>query len=236
MFYLIPLSIGIVLLGVFLYFRVKEKRVHALMLKGLTSLMFIATALVAWLTSKNSTSYYGLFVIAGLFFGLLGDVFLDLKYIVLPKEKMYTILGFCAFGIGHIFFTTGLFLHFFDFTRSVLFIIIPVIVAALFVVISLLMEVFSKIRYKDMKPFVIGYGLILFFTVAMYFSAAIQGSWQVVPVVIMAVGLVLFALSDLILNNTYFAPGFNTPGFVISNHIFYYVAQFTIAVSLFFLF
>ena len=36
-------------------------------------------------------------------------------------------------------------------------------------------------------------------------------------------------------NNTYFAPGFTSPGFIISNHILYYAAQFLIAVSLFYL-
>ena len=54
MFYwLIPLILGIVLLSVFLVFRVKEKRVTAVIIKGLVSLMFMATAIVAWQTSNN---------------------------------------------------------------------------------------------------------------------------------------------------------------------------------------
>ena len=70
MFYwLIPLIIGILLLGVFLYFRVKEKRLIAVIIKGCVSLMFIATALVAWLTSKNPNHMFGLFVVIALVFG-----------------------------------------------------------------------------------------------------------------------------------------------------------------------
>ena len=236
MFYwLIPLIIGVVLLGVFLFFRVKEKRTIAVVLKGCTSLMFIATAVVAWLTSKNPNSTFGIFVLIGLFFGLLGDVFLDLKYIVLKKEHLFTVLGFLAFATGHIFFTTGLFIHFFDFNVHFLYLLIPGLVTVLLVVITLLMEKFTAIRYKDMKPYVILYGFILFFTVTIYLSACIQTGWTIKTLDIMFGGFVAFALSDLILNNTYFASGFNTPAFIISNHVLYYAAQFAIAVALFYL-
>ena len=235
MFYwLIPLILGIVLLSVFLVFRVKEKRVTAVIIKGLVSLMFMATAIVAWQTSNNPQSTFGIYVLIAMFFGLLGDVFLDLKYIVLQKEILYTILGFCAFGIGHIFFTIGLFTHFFSFTSSALYIVIPIIITLVLLAITLLMEVFTKIRYQKMKPFVIAYGLCLFFTVSIYGSAMIQNGCNT-QFILLAVGFVSFMLSDLILNNTYFAPGFTSPGFIISNHILYYAAQFLIAVSLFYL-
>ena len=236
MFYwLIPLIIGVVLLATFLFFRVKEKRVTAVIFKGLTSMMFIATALVSWLTSKNPQSIFGIFVILGLFFGLLGDVFLDIKYINTTKETLWTSLGFCAFGVGHIFFITGLFSCFFNFSLNVLYIIIPIIIALALTTLSLLMEKFTPIKYNNMKPFVIVYGFLLFFVTAIYFSATIQSGWQNMTLLIFSMGLVMFSLSDLILNNTYFAPGFNTPSFVISNHIIYYIAQFAIAASLMFL-
>ena len=234
-YWLIPLVIGFLLLGVFLFFRVKEKRVIAVVFKGLTSLMFIATALVAWLTSQNPNTTFGVFVVLGLFFGLLGDVFLDLKFIVLDKEDLYTMLGFIAFAIGHIFFISGMFVHFFDFTKNVLYLIIPIIISLVLMLATLLMEKFTEIRYGKMKPFVIVYGFILFFVTSIYFSAAIQSGWQTLTLIIMSFSFVSFALSDMILNNTYFASGFNTPAFVISNHILYYLAQFAIACSLFFL-
>ena len=235
MFYLIPLCIGFALLCVFLVFRVMQRRVIAAIFKGLTSLMFILTALVAFLVSKSPNVLFASLVLVGLFFGLLGDVFLDLKYIILSKEIMYTIMGFVSFGIGHIFFLTGLFTTFYNYDSSVWYILVPVIITLVLVVVTLLMEKFSKIRYQKMKPFVIIYGFILFLTVTMYMSVAIQSRWQITTVWVMAISLILFALSDLILNNTYFAPGFNTPAFIISNHIFYYVAQFGIAISLLFL-
>lgn len=235
MFWLIPLCLGFALLCAFLVFRVIQRRVIAVIFKGLVSLMFILTAFTAYLVSKSPNMLFATLILLGLFFGLLGDIFLDLKYIILSKEMTYTILGFIAFGIGHIFFLTGLFVNFYDYTSSVWYILIPVIITLVLVVVTLLMEKFSKIRYQKMKPFVIIYGFILFLTVTMYMSVAIQSRWQVTTVWVMAISLILFALSDLILNNTYFAPGFNTPVFIITNHVFYYLAQFGIAMSLLFL-
>ena len=235
MFWLIPLITGFVLLGVFLYFRVKEKRVTAVVIKGFVSLMFIVTALVAWLTSKNPDNIFAVFILFGLFFGLLGDILLDIKYIDLNRELLFTRLGFIAFAVGHIFYVTGLFVYLFNFDANVLYIIIPILVALLLMAITLLMEKFTKVRYERMKIFVIFYAFILFFTTAIYMSAAIQSGWNSTTVIIIAFALIAFALSDLILNNTYFAPGFSSPAFIISNHIFYYVAQFAIALSLFFL-
>lgn len=235
LYWIIPLAIGATLLWFFLFFRVKEKRVTATVFKGLVSLMFIATAIVSWQTSQNPHNMFGLFVVIGLIFGLFGDVFLDLKFVSAKKETLFTVLGFVAFGVGHIFFFSGLFTYFFDFSLSPLYIIVPVLISIVLTVVSLLMEKFTPIRYKKMKPCVIVYGFLLFFVTSIYFSGAIQGGFQNVTVITMAFGFVLFALSDLILNNTYFAPNCNTPVFVISNHIIYYIAQFVIAISLFYL-
>ena len=235
MYWLIPLIIGLVLLAVFLVFRVKEKRVVAVVIKGFVSLMFIATALVAWLTSANPNSSFGIFVLMGLSFGLLGDVFLDIKFITKQYELMFTILGFFAFAFGHICYASGLLIHFFDFTRNVFYIIVPVISGLALMILTLLMEKFTAVRYENMKPYVCIYGFALFFTVSIFLSAAIQNGWQVTTVNIMFFALISFALSDLILNNTYFAPGFSGPAFIISNHVLYYVGQFAIAVSLFYL-
>ena len=234
LFWLIPLIIGIVLLGIFLYFRVKEKRVIAVIIKGFVSLMFIATALIAWLTGSNPHSTFGIFVLCGLFFGLLGDVFLDLKYIA-KNELLFTILGFFAFAFGHVCYVSGLFIHFFDFNANVLYIIIPSAIAALLTVITLLMEKFMPVRYGKMRPFVVMYGICLFFATAIYWSATIQFRFNVLTLLMMSIGLILFMASDLILNNTYFSKGFNGPVYIVTNHVLYYAAQFLIAVSLFFL-
>ena len=234
-FWLIPFCVGLILVGVFLFYRVKEKRFIAVIFKGYASLMFIATAIVAYLTSSNPGSTFGLFVIISLSFGLLGDVFLDLKFMDKKREDLFTSLGFISFGIGHILFIGGLFVNFFDFSANALYLIIPVIVTLILVGVVILMEKVSSIRYGKMKPFVIVYGFILFAAVTLFMSTSIQSGWKIQTVWIMAIALILFALSDLILNNTYFAPNCMGPAYIISNHVIYYIAQFTIAISLFFL-
>lgn len=235
LYWIIPLAIGAALLWFFLFFRVKEKRVIAVIFKGLVSLMFIATAIVAWQTSAHPQNLFGLFVILALFCGLLGDIFLDLKYVIKEKENLYTVLGFVAFGVGHIFSITGVLTYFFNFSLSPLYIIIPILISIALVAVSLLMEKFTPIKYKKMKPCVILYGFLLFLVASLYFSTSIQGGFNNITIISIAFGYVLFALSDLILNNTYFAPNCNTPIYVISNHLIYYIAQFSIAISLFYL-
>ena len=235
LYWIIPLAIGAALLWFFLFFRVKEKRVTAVIFKGLVSLMFIATAIVAWQTSTHPQNLFGLFIILALFCGLLGDIFLDLKFVIKEKEDLYTVLGFVAFGVGHVFSITGVLTYFFNFSLSPLYIIIPILISIVLVVVSLLMEKFTPIKYKKMKPCVILYGFLLFLVASLYFSTSIQSGFHNITIISIAFGYVLFALSDLILNNTYFAPNCNTPMYVISNHVIYYIAQFSIAISLFYL-
>ena len=236
MFYwLIPLSIGIVLLAVFLYFRVKEQRVTAVIIKGFVSLMFIVTAIVAWLTSSNPQSIFPIFVLIALFFGLLGDILLDIKYITTTRELLFTRLGFIAFGVGHIFYITGLLVCFYNFSSSVLYFIIPITIGLALMGVTLALEKVGPLRYGNMRLFVAVYSFLLFLVTSIYMSVAIQSGWATRTVWIMAIAMLSFALSDLILNNTYFASGFNKPIFVIVNHVTYYIAQFAIALSLFFL-
>lgn len=197
--------------------------------------MFIVTALVAWLSSNNPQNTFGIFILVGLCFGLFGDVFLDLKFIVKEHELLFTILGFFAFAFGHISYISGLFLNYFSFTAHVLYVIIPLIVTLVLVLFTSFMDKFSNINYQKMKPYVAIYGFFLFFVTSIYLSAAIQNGWQNMTVDLMFASFILFAASDLVLNNTYFAPGFNKPIFIIINHVLYYLAQFLIAVSLFFL-
>lgn len=234
-YWLIPLIIGIVFLTIFLVERVREKRVIAVIFKGLTSLMFITTGIVAWKLSNRPDNMFGLFIVLGLCFGLLGDVFLDIKFITKEYENLFTRLGFIAFGVGHIFYITGLFTKYYYGDIHVLYIIIPAIIASALAVFSLMMEKFMPIKYGEMKPFIPSYGVLLFFVTAIYMSFAIFYKWNLVNINLMAISFILFALSDLILNNTYFSEGFDKPIHIIANHVLYYIAQFMIAVSLFFL-
>lgn len=236
-YWIIPLSLGVVFLILFLIERVKENRLIALIFKGLTSLMFILTGLLAWIFADKH-NYFGLFVTIGLVFGLFGDIFLDIKFMSEKHDTLFTRLGFISFGIGHLFFITGLISTFTKeniIINQPIYIIVPAALSLVFTLLALLLEKFTNIKYGNMKAFAIGYGLVLFFVMNLYWGYVAFLKFKVLTLILMAVGFILFTLSDMILNNTYFAKGCNTPKYIISNHICYYAAQFLIAASLFFI-
>ena len=66
-------------------------------------------------------------------------------------------------------------------------------------------------------------------------SLTILSGFQAVSLILLMVGGILFALSDLILNMTYFGEGHEKPFDIITNTVTYYIAQNLIALSIFFL-
>lgn len=102
------LVIGILAIVVFLVLRVKRGGIAALYAKAVASLCFIATAVAA--TNENRSFLgFGSFMTIGLVCGLLGDVWLDLKWIYLQDKDSYLYSGFIFFLLGHICFITAVF-------------------------------------------------------------------------------------------------------------------------------
>ena len=71
--------------------------------------------------------------------------------------------------------------------------------------------------------------------VATAFSVWMMTGFNNKGLMLIFIGGVLFAVSDLILNMTYFAEGHEKPFDIISNSITYYAAQFLIALAILFL-
>ncbi|MCL2023047.1 MAG: lysoplasmalogenase [Oscillospiraceae bacterium] len=245
--------------------RVKGNMRAALLLKTTLSVMFILYALYGVLRLATSTSFasmtsfnafinfesltFGLFVVAGLVFGLLGDIWLDLKDIHLKSKEHYMFCGFNSFLIGHLFFMSGLFIAFSGTWKSVLLAIACGAVVAFFIFLT---EKPMKLDYGKFRFISIVYAFILATAVAFpiilalpAFSPAEFGGAVVeifgttlrkVPL-IFGLGMVSFILSDLFLSNIYFRTDGKTPPPTMfwCNYIFYYGAQFTLACSLYFL-
>lgn len=223
------LIIGILATAVFLVLRVKRGGIAALYAKAVASLGFIATAVAA--TYENSLFLdFGFLMCFGLVFGLLGDVWLDLKWIYLQDKDSYLYSGFIFFLLGHICFVTAVFKVGPYTTASVI-----VAFAAAFVIalVSLLMEKPLKMRYGKFKWIVFLYSFTLALTMTMAMTMAyitgFEDMWTV-----MSVGGLLFLLSDLVLSGMYFGEGKNTPFNVILNHTLYYAAQFIMAATILF--
>ena len=234
--YPLLLLAGAVALAFYIREKIRAYSVTALLLKALVSALFIAVGVYgAWRSAlAGKLPPLSPFVLLGLLCGLLGDVWLDLKYVFPEKDRPFTLAGFLSFGLGHVLFITGMLLSWWPSERP-LFAILPLILGAALGFGNALMEKPMKLDYGDLKPVVIAYGALLFSTVLTAGSLALCKGWQVTALNLLFVGGVLFAVSDLILSGTYFGVGKERPVDLALNYLSYYPAQFLIASSLLFL-
>jgi len=226
------MSLGAVALTLFLCEKIRKYSVKATMIKSIASLLFITLSVYTFYKSNFNT--FGIFVIVAQVFGLLGDIWLDFKYVFREQEKSFTYAGFIVFGIGHILYVGGM-------TSTFMGegwwwnLLIALGVGFLAGVAVLLMEKPLKMTYGNYKWIVFLYSVFLFMTVGTSFLVALSQLFQNVGFNLLFIGAVSFALSDLILCGTYFAEGKERPFDIISNAITYFGAQYLIAFSLFFI-
>ena len=223
-----------------LAFYIREKirgyTVNAVLIKSLVSFLFLAVAVCgAWhAAARGKASLLCPLVILGLLAGLLGDIWLDLKFVFPGKDRPFTLAGFFCFGVGHVLYITGLLASFFP-EGQPLFLLIPALLALLAAAANLLLEKPMHLRFGSLRPTVIVYSLLLFSTVFLSGSLALAKDWRCLPLNLFFAGSVLFALSDLILSGTYFGEGKERPVDLALNYLTYYPAQFLIALSLYYL-
>ena len=229
---IILIVLGAIALTFYLIEKCKNYSLKGVLIKTVVSFLFIATALAG--AFQNKGHELNLFVIAGLIMGLLGDIFLDLKYVYPKDDKPYTYAGFIVFGVGHILFIIGMMLQFFQ-KGNILYFLIPLGGALIFAIINLFLAKPLKLDFKNYKIIVIIYAFILAMNPFTALMLCIYTSWSVPTLIMLFVGGILFAVSDLVLSKTYFGKGHEKPIDFILNYLTYYGAQFVIAFSLFFL-
>lgn len=233
--YLVFLVLGIFFQTLFLKERVRGCSVKAMLLKTATSVMFLAAAVLAAYANPISGAHRSLpwFVIGGLFFGLLGDIWLDLKFVYPKDDTVYTYAGFTVFGIGHVLYISGMLLNYAVFLQPA-YVAVPLALGLLIGILNGMAGGIMALEYGKFKPVVMAYGAILFMMTLLAGSFAWQEGLHNCTLNLLFVGGVLFLISDLILSGTYFGHGKDRPVDIITNHIFYYAAQFVIAASLLF--
>lgn len=227
--YVLTLVLGAAALCFFLKLRTKKSSAKAAVAKSCVSVFFI----LSWLVAAYFTglSAFAAFIGGGLLFGLLGDIWLDLKFCYDADNDFYTKMGFLSFGIGHVFYCAAVIFGTVGGFKPVS--ILPAcgvaLVAALVVFFG---EKVMKLHYGAFKMISTVYGGVLFFMAAFaFFAALFTGLHENIHLVVMAVGGVFFIISDLILSGTYFGEGKNRPVDIVTNHVTYYIAQFIIAGS-----
>ncbi len=236
MLYPLLLIAGAVALAFYIREKTRAYTVKAVLLKALVSVLFLSVGLYgAWRSAASGKAPpLAPLVLLGLICGLLGDVWLDLKYVFPEQKRPFTLAGFCSFGIGHVLFIAGLLLSYFPSGRP-LFAVLPLVIGLLLGVGNVFLEKPMKLRYGELKPVVVIYGALLFSTLLCAGSLALAHAWQERALNLFFLGAVLFAASDLILSGTYFGEGKERPVDLALNYLTYYPAQFLIASSLLFL-
>ena len=236
MLHALLLVCGAVLLFVYIREKIRAYSVRAVLLKSVVSMLFIMVGVYGtWLSaSKGSASLLCPFVVLGLLCGLLGDVWLDLKYVFPEKDEPFTYAGFCVFGVGHILYIIGMLLTCYP-TGKPMTLIVPVLLALVLSIGNAVLEKPMKLIYGKFKPVVITYGVILFAMVLISGRLALYYRWEETPLNLLFIGGVFFAISDLILSGTYFGTGRERPIDLALNYITYYTGQFLIASALVFI-
>lgn len=227
--YILVLICGVVALSLFLKMRVKAATAKACAMKAATSIMFILSWLLLALKHPGNTS---MFIGLGLVFGMLGDIWLDLKFCYPADDDLFTKLGFGSFALGHFAYIAAV-----CFGMKGKFNILSVVCAAGVALLAALVVYFGegvmKLTYGNFKMISTLYGALLFFVTGFaIFTAVFSGIKDNMQLLVMGIGGVFFVISDLILSGTYFGEGKNRSVDIITNHVTYYLAQFIIAGSL----
>ena len=230
--YGIMAAFGVVFICIFLAMRVKKATPKAAAAKAMTSVCFM----LAWLVlAKQNMNDFALFIGGGLLFGLLGDIWLDLKFCYPQDDDLFTKLGFSSFAVGHFFYIAAIV------TGASAGFKLNALLCALGVAVVVALVVYfgekvMKLHYGAYKMISTLYGALLFFMTAFaIFTAVFSGVKENMNLLVMGIGGVLFAISDLILSGTYFGEGKNRPVDIVTNHVTYYMAQFIIALALAFM-
>lgn len=230
-FYFFTLVTGIVVTALFLILRVKKGGFWGLFSKTMASVCFISTALAA---ANQKTAYinFASLMIMGFIFGMLGDIWLDLKWMYTDDVKKFLYAGFISFLIGHLFFVSAI-LH--NSPWSFWSIVVSVAAALLIATVAVLLEKPMKLKYGKYKPIVFIYSTTLSMTLTSSAVTAYITGFERIWVV-MTIGAALFLFSDLVLSGMYFSDSKNknTPINVIINHTLYYAAQFILASAIHF--
>lgn len=215
----------VLLASAFIVVRVTKGGMTALYLKALASVGFVGLGLVMFF-GYSPANWKSIFVILGLVMGLVGDVLLDFK--VVQKEKSDTFLnwGMLAFGVGHMFYFIYLVLKLPEFNVWGLIIAIGVAALITFAIIKFIAPL-MKLDFGKFKWQSAAYSFILSFVMLYAITCAIisPSFWLI------ALGLGLIFVSDLILSTMYFGGKQDDKLLCILNHGIYYLGQIAIALS-----
>lgn len=207
----------------FLLARKTENHWHSLWLKVAGSLAFVMTGVVMAFYAENNTAWI---IVAGLVFGLIGDLLLGFRTIYTEHRKVFFYSGGLAFTIGHLFYISALSKTEGSLTK---------VTVIAFAVLMIFAVIYAFNRQKRKASTLISGAVYISFVAvvaAMAISATVHNfvpaNW------IFAIGGFSFFLSDNFLGAYSFGP-VKSRELNIVLHITYYVAQLAIGWSILFI-
>ncbi len=228
------LAVAVAVTAAFVWFEVRHRHLTAFFIKGFASFCFIVLAVGSMLTrialrgepaTTMETIVVSLFL-PGLVLGLMGDLFLATRTLR-PKEENEKIIlgGTITFAMGHLFYLTALFIVA---GFNVWVFVAAIVLSAAIYGASIVM----KMGWGGLKVPCMTYSFLLFLfaSQSVYLWTTLGEAWAG----LLALGGILFAVSDLILSQIYFMNKENGL-FVSLNLATYYAAQILIATSLLFM-
>jgi len=208
--------VGIVLQGLFIVQEHKQNYKAAVILKGSASLMFVFLGIHAFVLTHSAFSRL---ILLGLCFGALGDVLLNLRFVLEKIGSKVFLAGIAAFLIGHILYLCAMV----PLSHSVLACSVVGILAAAALLYWIFKTVTAKKAFKIFGVFYIGAVVLMTSFAIGNFLAA--GSFATG---LCALGALLFTLSDIILIFNTFT-GSTKFSMRIANLSLYYLGQLMIA-------
>ena len=192
---------------------------HGLVVKSITSALFVVLGIINLIYAlKNKTNYkkFAWTMVVGLFFAMLGDILLEIQFIV----------GAALFAMGHIFFFISYcFIHKFNF-KDLLYGAIIFVPATLIIIFAPIFE-FNGIL---MQIVCVVYAIIISCMVGKAINNFIIKKDKLTLMVL--IGSVLFIVSDLCLLFNVFA---DVPRFIgVLCLITYYPAEIVLASAILF--
>ncbi len=228
-FILLLLS-GCISVSLFLWLRVGRGGIPGVISKAAASLFFVLTGISASFFSPDNLFAKAATVI-GLIFGMLGDIWLDLKATYPKDVKPWLYSGFISFMLGHVFYIISIVSVS---NMQPKYTALAIISAVALGKATISLEKLMKLDYGSYKNISFIYASLLICTSITSLIACLGTGSK--SSVLLFIGSLFFLISDLILSNTYFGiKSKNEPIWIISNHVTYYAAQYLIAVSIAFL-
>jgi len=224
------LAVAFITMRVTLGAKSREGGVICTFAKAVASLGCIAVAITAIFNGGENFSYKAaVFIVAGLIFGLIGDIVLDLKVVYLkePEEKIYLTGGMISFGLGHVMYLVSACVLLGDVVTFPLVGVCVAIAAVLSFTLILVGEKLLKFRFGKFTVHSVLYAFALLFMTA--FSIGLCIVMKNTRMLTFAIGMILFLLSDLVLTQMYFGGRPKDKALCVINHALYYAAQIVLA-------